>query len=184
MIGNPGENDDDSMATLDLIYEVERRGLFAFFVPSVFTPLHDTRLAAQKGVTESRQMTSLQWQILLRCWKMSISTALHSWWGPPAWRLGAFLLWLWKLRKANTPAFTWPLLMFTNTFPERLMEKMGKIYGGRPLAVKSRKELLASIKPQHWKYLREDNGDLPDGWSAAAGATPILHVIQSDARCD
>jgi hypothetical protein len=60
--------------------------------------------------------------------------------------------------------------MFTSTFPERLMEKMGKIYRGRPLAVKSRKELLASIKPQQWKYLREDNGDLPDRWDAAAGA--------------
>jgi hypothetical protein len=74
--------------------------------------------------------------------------------------------------------------MFTSTFPERLMEKLGKIYRGRALAVKSRKELLASIKPQHWKYLREDNGDLPDGWNAAVGATPPLRIIQSDAGCD
>jgi radical SAM superfamily enzyme YgiQ (UPF0313 family) len=66
MIGNPGETDEDSMATLDLIYEVERRGLFAFFVPSIFTPLHDTRLAAQKGVIESREMARLQWQILMK----------------------------------------------------------------------------------------------------------------------
>ena len=184
MIGNPGETDADSMATLDLIYEVERRGLFAFFVPSIFTPLHDTRLATQKGVIESREMTALQWQILLKCWKMSINAALHSWWGPPAWRMGAFLLWLWKLRKTNGPAFTWPLLMFTNTLPERLMEKIGKIYRGRPLAVKSRKELLATIKPQHWKYLREDNGDLPDGWEAPMAATSPLRIFQSEAGCD
>jgi len=90
MIGNPGETDADSKATLDLIHEVERRRLFAFFVPSIFTPLHDTRLATQKGVIESREMTPLQWQILLKCWKMSINAALHSWWGPPAWRTGAF----------------------------------------------------------------------------------------------
>jgi hypothetical protein len=184
MIGNPGETDADSMATLDLICEVERRGLFAFFVPSIFTPLHDTRLATQKGVIESREMTALQWQILLKCWKMSIKAALHSWWGPPAWRMGAFLLWLWKLRKTNGPAFTWPLLMFTNTLPERLMEKMGKIYRGRPLAVKSRKELLATIKPQHWKYLREDNGDLPDGWEAPAAETSPLRIFQSGAGCE
>ena len=49
MVGNPGETDEDCKATLDLLYEVERRGLFAFFVPSIFTPLHDTRLAAQAG---------------------------------------------------------------------------------------------------------------------------------------
>jgi radical SAM superfamily enzyme YgiQ (UPF0313 family) len=181
MIGNPGETDEDSMATLDLIYEVERRGLFAFFVPSIFTPLHDTRLATQKGVIESRDMTSLQWQILLKCWKMSVGAALHSWWGPTAWRLGAFLLWLLKLRKTNGPAFTWPLLMFTSALPEQLMEKMGKIYRGRPLAVKSRRELLATIKPQHWKYLREDNGDLPEGWNRVNGATPTLRIIQSAA---
>src|SRR5215471_1874067 len=128
-------------------------------------------------------MTALQWQILMRCWKLSISAALHSWWGPPAWRLGALFLWLWKLRKINGPAFTWPLLMFTKTFPERFMEKMGKIYRGRRLAVKSRKELLSSIKPQHWKYLRADNGDLPDGWSATTVANPPLHVIQTNAGC-
>ena len=71
--------------------------------------------------------------------------------------------------------------MFTSTFPERLMEKMGRIYRGRPLAVKSRKELLATIKPHHWKHLREDNGDLPDGWSEVAGAAARLRVMQSDA---
>jgi hypothetical protein len=64
-------------------------------------------------------------------------------------------------------------------FPERLMEKMGKIYRGRPLAVKSRKELLTLIKSQHWKYLREDNGDLPDGWDPTNGAAPLLPIIQS-----
>ena len=39
IVGNPGETDEDVMATLDLVYEIERRGLFAFLVPSIFTPL-------------------------------------------------------------------------------------------------------------------------------------------------
>ena len=54
IIGSPGETDEDCKATLDLIYEVERRGLFAFFIPSIFTPLHDTRMEKKKGVTETR----------------------------------------------------------------------------------------------------------------------------------
>ena len=58
MVGNPGETDEDSMATLDLLYEIERRGLFAILVPSIFTPLHDTRMEKQKGVTETRQSQS------------------------------------------------------------------------------------------------------------------------------
>ncbi len=164
MVGNPGETDEDCKATLDVLYEVERRGLFAFFVPSIFTPLHDTRLSGKKGVEESRQLTPLQWQIMMKCWKLSLRPALHSWWGPMAWRVGAVGVWLWKLRKMNGPNFTWPLLLFASAFPERLMAKAGKIYVGRPMTIKSRKELLATIKQPHWKHLRPDNGDLPDAW--------------------
>ncbi len=89
MIGNPGETDEDVMATLDLLYEVERRGLFAFFIPSIFTPLHDTRMAERKGVTETRQLTRLQWQLMMKCWKMNLRPGQVSWWAPTAWRAGA-----------------------------------------------------------------------------------------------
>jgi radical SAM superfamily enzyme YgiQ (UPF0313 family) len=180
MVGTPGETDADCKATLDLLYEVERRGLFAFFVPSIFTPLHDTRLSAQQGVQESRQLTSLQWQIMMKCWKMSLRPALHSWWGPMAWRAGALLAWIWKLRKMNGPNFTWPLMLFASALPEGLMARMGKIYRGQPLPVKSRKELLSTIKRPHWKYLRPDNGDMPDGWGALQNShdpPPLLHVL-------
>ena len=42
------------MDTLDLVYEMERRNLFAFLIPSIFTPLHDTRMENKKGVTETQ----------------------------------------------------------------------------------------------------------------------------------
>ncbi|MBI4521966.1 MAG: B12-binding domain-containing radical SAM protein [Gemmatimonadetes bacterium] len=163
IVGNPGETDEDNRATLDLIYEVERRGLFAFFIPSVFTPLHDTRMEQKKGVTETAQLTPLQWQLMMKCWKMNLRPGQASWWGPTAWRLGALGLWAWKLRTLNGPGFTWPLMMFASALPEHVMGKMGKIHVGRPLAIKTRKELLATVRPQHWKYLRADGGDLPDG---------------------
>jgi hypothetical protein len=114
---------------------------------------------------------------MLKCWRMSLRPALHSWWGPTAWRLGAFVLWVWKLRRLNGPNFTWPLFLFAGILPEWLMAKMGKIYRGKPMVVKSRKELLATIKPQHWKYLRTDNGDLPDGWEQSNEDQPLLRVL-------
>lgn len=164
IIGNPGETDEDTKATLDLIYEVERRGHFAFFIPSIFTPLHDTRMEHKEGVKETMQLTPLQWQLMMKCWKMNLRPGQYSWWAPTAWRVGALGLWAWKLRKTNGANFTYPLFMFASAMPEWLMEKMGKIYIGKPLKTKSRKELLATIKPHQWKFLREDNGDLPDGW--------------------
>jgi hypothetical protein len=179
IVGNPGETDEDVKATLDLIYEVERRGLFAFFIPSIFTPLHDTRMQDKKGVTETKQLTPLQWQLMMKCWKMNLRPGQYSWWAPTAWRLGALGLWAWKLRKINGKSFTWPLFMFASALPEKLMAKLGKIYMGKPLHVKSRKELLATIRPNQQKFLRADNGDLPDGWQPYKPAN-IAEIIGAD----
>jgi hypothetical protein len=173
IIGSPGETDDDTTATLDLIYEVERRGLFAFFIPSVFTPLHDTRLENAKGVTETRNLTPLQWQLMMKCWKMNLRPGQMSWWGPAAWRTGAIGLWLYKLRKLNGPNFTWPLLMFASAMPEAAMAKMGKIHVGTPLAIKDRKTLLASVRTAQRRFLRADTGDLPEMPPPEAKRVPL-----------
>jgi len=167
IIGSPGETDEDVKATIDLILEVERRGLFAFFIPSIFTPLHDTRMADKRGVDETRQLTPLQWQLLMKCWKMNLRPGQASWWGPTAWRCGALGLWIWKLRKMNGPSFTWPLLMFASVMPESWMVRMGKLYGGRKLPIKTRKELLATIRKPQRRFVREDTGDIPEEWAAA-----------------
>jgi tRNA A37 methylthiotransferase MiaB len=165
MVGNPGETDEDSMATLDVIYEMERRGLFAFLVPSIFTPLHDTRMEKKTGVTETKNLTQLQWQIMMKCWKFNLRPGQQSWWGPTSWRVGSIGLWLYKLRRLNGPNFTWPLWMFSGAISEKNLERMGKIYIGKPLKTKNRKELIATMKPHYLQYLRADNGDLPDGYT-------------------
>jgi radical SAM superfamily enzyme YgiQ (UPF0313 family) len=167
IVGSPGETDDDVRATLDLIYEVERRRLFAFFIPSIFTPLHDTRLEKKRGVTQTRELTPLQWQLMMKCWKMNLRPGQASWWAPTAWRLGALGLWAFRLRRLNGPGFTWPLLMFASALPERLMGTAGRIYVGRPLHIKSRKQLLATIKPSMRRFLRPDTGDMPDDLRAS-----------------
>jgi hypothetical protein len=168
IVGNPDETDEDIMATLDLVYEMERRGLFAFLIPSIFTPLHDTRMAMEKGVTQTKQLTAMQWQLMMKCWKMNLRPGQYSWWGPTAWRLGSIGMWLYKLRKLNGPNFTYPLLMFSGALSEKRLEKMGKIYIGKPLKTLSRAELIKTVNPKMWKHFRADNGDLPEGAHAAA----------------
>ena len=44
-----------------------------------------------------------------------------------------------------------------------------KLYPRKPLKSKTRAELIASVKPSCWKYLREDAGDLPQGAETPAG---------------
>ena len=169
IVGNPGETDEDVMATIDLIYEMERRGLFAFLIPSIFTPLHDTRMEKAKGVTQTKQLTPLQWQLMMKCWKMNLRPGQYSWWGPTAWRVGSIGMWLYKLRRLNGPNFTWPLWMFSGAISEKTLNRMGKIYLGKPLKIKTRKELIATLRPNDWQFLRADNGDLPDGYSPELG---------------
>jgi hypothetical protein len=161
IVGNPDETDEDVMATIDLIYEMERRGLFAFLIPSIFTPLHDTRMEMERGVTQTRELTPLQWQLMMKCWKMNLRPGQYSWWGPTAWRVGSIGMWLYKLRKLNGPNFTYPLLMFTGALSEKRLIKMGKIHAGRPLKTKNRDELIATVRPNMLKHFREDNGGLP-----------------------
>ena len=161
IVGNPDETDEDIMETLDLVYEMERRGLFAFLIPSIFTPLHDTRMEMEKGVTQTRQLSPLQWQLMMKCWKMNLRPGQYSWWGPTAWRVGSIGMWLYKLRKLNGPNFTYPLFMFSGALSEKRLERMGKIYIGQPMKTKSRRELLETLSPKMRKYLRADCGDMP-----------------------
>jgi hypothetical protein len=74
-------------------------------------------------------------------------------------------MWLYKLRKLNGPNFTWPLFMFSGAVSEGLLARMGKIYIGKPVNPKSRRELIAALKPHHLQYLRADCGDLPEGYT-------------------
>jgi radical SAM superfamily enzyme YgiQ (UPF0313 family) len=172
MVGNPGETDEDVEATLDLVYEMERRDLFAFMVPSVFTPLQDTRMAAKKGITQTRDLSSLQWQLLLKCWKMNLRPGNYSWWGPFAWRFGALILWLLRLRKLNGPQFTWPLLMFAGLLPEKWMQRRKKVYIGKPVKTKNRDELIATLRPSHRPFLRQDIPPLGPPSVAPSGIQP------------
>ena len=169
MVGNPGETDDDVMATLDLVYEMERRGLFGFLVPSIFTPLEGTRMEHDRGVSETRDLSRLQWQLIMRCWKMNMRPGLYSWWGPASFKIGGVAIWATRLRKTNGKNFTWPMMMFCSALPEKMLYSMGKLYPGKPVTIKTRAELLASIKPSYWKYLREDAGDLPQSTAPTPG---------------
>ena len=133
-------------------------------------------LEKKKGVTETRQLTPLQWQLMMKCWKMNLRPGNYSWWGPMAWRIGSIIMWLYKLRRINGPNFTWPLWMFAGAIPEPMLERMGKIYSGKPLNTKSRQELIASVRPNYWPYFRADNGDLPEGHTS-----PPLPVVSAEA---
>jgi radical SAM superfamily enzyme YgiQ (UPF0313 family) len=155
MVGNPGETDEDVKATLDLIFEMERRRLFGFLVPSIFTPLDGTRMQSEEGVRHTVEMSPLQWQLVMRCWRMNLKHGTYVWWGPLAFKLGGAAIWALKLRKTNGPNFFWPMMNFVGPLPEMWINKMGGLHTARPLNIKTRSELLSTIRPKHQKHLRD-----------------------------
>ena len=166
MIGSPGETDEDVKATLDLLYEVERRGLLRVFhsvdLHAAPRDAHGAQERRDRDAAAHAAAVAADHEVL----EDEPAARSMSWWGPTAWRVGAVGLWALKLRKINGPNFTWPLLMFANAVPETVLCTMGKIHTARPLAIKTRKELLATIKPHQWQYLRADTGDVPVGGPA------------------
>jgi hypothetical protein len=118
----------------------------------------------EKGVTKTRELTPIQWQLMMKCWKMNLRPGQYSWWGPTAWKIGSMGMWLYKLRKLNGPNFTYPLLMFTGILSEKRLVKMGKIYEPQPLETKNRQELLETIRPKQRQFVRADTGDIPEGY--------------------
>jgi hypothetical protein len=65
--------------------------------------------------------------------------------------------------------------MFSGALSEKTLARMGKIYPGKPIQSKNRKELIATLRPKDWQYLRADNGDLPDGYAGL----PLEHETGS-----
>jgi radical SAM superfamily enzyme YgiQ (UPF0313 family) len=155
IVGSPGETDEDSQATLDMLYEAERRGLYAMWVPSIFTPLKDTRMENAEGVRETAQLTKLQWQVIMKAWRIASSIGLQSTWGKVSFGLGSIVLWAMRLRRVNGPNFTWPLFQFSKVVPEDWMHRTGKLYEGKPIARVTREELLAGIRPDWREKMRQ-----------------------------
>jgi len=146
IVGSPGETDEDSMATLDLLYEVERRGLHCMWVPSIFTPLVRTRMEDSVGIRETQHLSKLQRQVIMKAWAVASRIGLQTTWGKLSFGLGALVLWATRLRRLNGPNFTWPLVQFSGVVPERWLVRTRAIYEGRPLPRRTRDDLLAPVR--------------------------------------
>ncbi|MGA9994727.1 MAG: radical SAM protein, partial [Pyrinomonadaceae bacterium] len=69
IIGLPGETDEDTKQSLDLLYDL--RDAKGTFVPTWFVPLEDTRMAKKESV-KLIEMTDLQWEFFFTCWKYNM----------------------------------------------------------------------------------------------------------------
>jgi radical SAM superfamily enzyme YgiQ (UPF0313 family) len=69
IIGLPGETDDDTRQSLDMLFDLkDAKGMF---VPTWFVPLENTRMQKKDGA-KLIEMSDLQWEFFFTCWKYNL----------------------------------------------------------------------------------------------------------------
>lgn len=118
IIGLPGETDEDTRQSLDLLYEL--RDAKGTFVPTWFVPLEDTRMA-KKESAKLIEMTDRQWEFFFTCWKYN----LEFWHGArhrAKFQLGVPIYYRMLGKKFFGRGIKYPLYRFAG-LPDRFMRK-------------------------------------------------------------
>src|ERR1041384_7202266 len=119
IIGLPGETDEDTKQSLDLLSDL--RDAKGTFVPTFFVPLEDTRMAAKQSA-KLIEMTDLQWEFFFTCWKYN----LEFWYGgqkaATKFSLGVPLYYKMIGKKLFGRGIKYPLWRFAGV-PDRFMRK-------------------------------------------------------------
>lgn len=121
IIGLPGETDDDTKKSLDLLYDL--RDAKGMFVPTWFVPLENTRMQ-QKDSVKLIEMTDLQWEFFFTCWKYNLEFygGAHSRW---KWSMGVPLYYKLLGKKLFGQGMKYPLGRFAGV-PEKILKR--KLY--------------------------------------------------------
>jgi radical SAM superfamily enzyme YgiQ (UPF0313 family) len=69
ILGLPDETDADTKESLDLLHALKKAKWCV--VPTLFTPLEDTRMAGKRGA-KLAQLTDLQWEFFFTCWRYNL----------------------------------------------------------------------------------------------------------------
>jgi radical SAM superfamily enzyme YgiQ (UPF0313 family) len=71
VIGLPGEQEEDTIATLELIHKIKHNRVL--WAPIFFTSEEESVLRKQKHMS-LRNLTDLQWEVLSTCWRSNFNT--------------------------------------------------------------------------------------------------------------
>jgi radical SAM superfamily enzyme YgiQ (UPF0313 family) len=117
IVGLPGETDDDMRQSLDLLHRLRNNKIL--YVPSIFTPLEDTRMSEGHGL-KPRELTKLQWEFILTAWKQSRDFAVVRRQSNLAWKLGMYGFYYTRGRWMHGPQFKYPALRFAGVSEEKI----------------------------------------------------------------
>jgi radical SAM superfamily enzyme YgiQ (UPF0313 family) len=122
IIGLPGETDEDTKQSLELLYALkDTKGVI---IPTLFVPLEDTRLEKHEGAKIAR-LTDLQWEFFFTCWRYNVDFLRSSGSTKRKLILGIPIYYYLLGRKLYGPGFKYPLFRLGH-FPEWFLRR--KLY--------------------------------------------------------
>jgi hypothetical protein len=117
IVGLPNETDDDIKQSLDLLKRLRKNKVI--YVPSIFTPLEDTRMASGRAL-KPRELTQLQWEFILTAWKQSRELGVVNESSNWLWKIGMFAFYYLRGRWVHGPQFRYPAMRFAGIPESRL----------------------------------------------------------------
>jgi radical SAM superfamily enzyme YgiQ (UPF0313 family) len=117
IVGLPGETDDDIKQSLDLLRRLRKNKIL--YVPSIFTPLEDTRMANGHGL-KPRELTQLQWEFILTAWRQSLDFSVVRKQSNLAWKVGMYGFYYLRGRWIHGPQFKYPAMRFAGVSEEKV----------------------------------------------------------------
>jgi radical SAM superfamily enzyme YgiQ (UPF0313 family) len=117
IVGLPDETEDDVRQSLDLLNRLRRNKIL--YVPSIFTPLDDTRLASGHGL-KPRELTKLQWEFILTAWRQSLDFGVVRTRSNLAWKVGMYAFYYCRGRWVHGPQFKYPAMRFAGVSERKL----------------------------------------------------------------
>jgi len=117
IIGLPNETEDDLRQTLDLLHRLKHNKVL--YVPSIFTPLEDTRMADGQGL-KPRQLTQLQWEFMMTAWMQSRDFGEMRDRSRVFFRIGTKAFYHLRGRWVHGKQFKWPAMRFAGVSEKKL----------------------------------------------------------------
>lgn len=119
IVGLPNETDDDIKQSLELLHRLKHNKVL--YVPSIFTPLEDTRMASGHAM-KARELSQLQWEFIMTAWKQSRDFGEMKERSRKYFRIGTKIFYHLRGKRVHGPAFKWPAMRFAGE-SEQLLSK-------------------------------------------------------------
>jgi radical SAM superfamily enzyme YgiQ (UPF0313 family) len=158
IVGLPNETEDDLKQSLDLLHRLKNNHVL--YVPSIFTPLDDTRMKDGKPL-KSKELTQLQWEFIMTAWKQSRDFGEMRDRSRSYFKIGTKLFYYARGKHVHGKVFKWPAMRFAGVSEEKLSQHLYLNWDHAPNNVAETPRLIPKHRKQTLEELRAINDYQP-----------------------